>query len=139
MTYRTGYALSKEYEALRAREERKHSQVAIRQQQGAPVPEKVEVLASELSADARRREDETRARLCAARQERVKEAVLQQYDRLGLERPPPRADGLVTSPALLMSLGARIEEISGRRTLTLPSRGIPQEFERETQIREMGR
>lgn len=72
-------------------------------------------------------DDETRVRLVASRQARCRERAMAEYDRLGLERPPARADGLVASPALLMVLGARIEEINGRRVLTLPSRGLPQE------------
>jgi hypothetical protein len=124
MTFKTAYELQKEYEAIRAREVRER---ATRRTEGEPVPEKVLMLAEELAAETRRLEEETREHLCAARQERCRERAMAEYDRLGLERPPARADGLVASPALLMSLGARIEEINGRRVLTLPSRGLPQE------------
>jgi hypothetical protein len=125
MTFKTAYELQKEYEALRAREVRER---ATRRQEGEPVPEKVQMLAEELAAESRRLEEETRAQLYADRQARCRERAMEEYDRLGLQRPPAREDGLVASPALLMSLGARIEEIHGRRVLTLPSRGLAQDL-----------
>lgn len=104
----------------------------------ARVAEGLELLARDLAASWKMNEDDERRRANEEGSRRARERALESYDRLGLERPPANPGGLTPSPALLMSLGATIEEVEGRRVLVIPKRRP--EFEpRETMPHEMGR
>lgn len=58
------------------------------------------------------------------------EAVLREYDAMGLARPAKIAGEMPCSPSLVLQLGGRIAEERGRRVLLMPERPKPPAQER---------
>jgi hypothetical protein len=142
VNYVPDYVLANELErAFRERESNRKPQErgpkpAVPAEERADVGKQLVGFADAFGAAAQEREAAERLRRMEAGTLAARERALESYDRLGLERPTPRGDGLTPSPALLLSLGCRVEEVDGRRVLVHPSRASSS---RETRSNEMGR
>jgi hypothetical protein len=116
--------------------ERRPAPRAVAAEERSDVGKQLVGFAEAFGAKAQEREAAERARLVEQSRLLARERAMNDYDHMGLERPPERADGLTPSPALMLSLGCRVEEVDGRRVLVHPSRATAA---RETRSNERGR